>query len=330
MSRRSQHVPDVLAAVDLGSNSFRLVIARHDNGRLAVVDRLREPVQLAAGLHDDGRLDKHVMARALDCLKRFGQRLRDMQAGAVRVAGTSALRRAHREQEFLELARHALGHPVEVISGREEARLIYAGASQTLPAAKGNRLVVDIGGGSTELIIGRGTEPQELESIELGCVGLGREHFPDGGLSSGRFEQAVAAARRHLEPVKPAFLRRGWECAAGSSGSVRTVLDACRELDPRVAAISSEGIEAVIGALCRAGHIDAIPFRAVTHDRRNVFAGGVAILAAVFSQLRLKQMRWSEGAMREGLLHDMISRFARDENARCDTMMPERAQRESV
>jgi exopolyphosphatase/guanosine-5'-triphosphate,3'-diphosphate pyrophosphatase len=313
MTRRTQRIPDVLAAVDLGSNSFHLVVAQYRNGQLVVIDRLREPVQLAAGLDEDGRLDKEVMARALACLKRFGQRLSDMHADAVRVAGTSALRRTHHRQAFLERARDALGHPVEIISGREEARLIYAGVSQSLPSEEGNRLVVDIGGGSTELIIGRGIEPQELASINLGCVGLSRKYFADGKLSARRFERALVTARQHFEPVQEAFLRRGWESAAGSSGSVRAVLEACRELDPKSTAITGAGIEALIVALCEAGHTDAIPFQAVTTDRRNVFAGGVAILSAVFAQLRVKQMRWSEGAMREGLLYDMIGRFTHED-----------------
>jgi exopolyphosphatase/guanosine-5'-triphosphate,3'-diphosphate pyrophosphatase len=202
---------------------------------------------------------------------------------------------------------------VEIISGREEARLIYAGVSQSLPAEEGNRLVVDIGGGSTELIIGRGFEPQELESINLGCVVLSQKYFADGRLSAKRFERALVTARQFFEPVQEVFLKRGWESAAGSSGSVRTVLESCRELDPKATAITAGGIEAVIDALCEAGTIEAIPFQAVTEDRRNVFAGGIVILAAVFAQLKVKQMRWSEGAMREGLLYDMVGRFTHED-----------------
>jgi exopolyphosphatase/guanosine-5'-triphosphate,3'-diphosphate pyrophosphatase len=313
VSRRAQRVPDVLAAVDLGSNSFHLVVAQYRNGQLVVIDRLREPVQLASGLDDEGRLDKEVIARALACLKRFGQRISEMHADAVRVAGTSAMRRARRKQAFLERARDALGHPVEIISGREEARLIYAGVSQSLPAESGNRLVVDIGGGSTELIVGRGFEPLELESVNLGCVGLSQKIFADGKLSAKRFERALLMAKQHIEPVQEIFLKRGWEAAAGSSGSVRTVFEACRELDPKTVAITPEGIATVIEVLCRGGHIEAIPFTTVTEDRRNVFSGGVAILSAVFSQLKLRQMRWSEGAMREGLLYDMIGRFTHED-----------------
>jgi exopolyphosphatase/guanosine-5'-triphosphate,3'-diphosphate pyrophosphatase len=182
VSRRAQRVPDVLAAVDLGSNSFHLVVAQYRNGQLVVIDRLRDPVQLAAGLDEDGRLDKEVVVRALACLKRFGQRISDMHASAVRVVGTSALRRARRRQVFLERARDALGHPVEIVAGREEARLIYAGVWQSLPVDGGNRLVIDIGGGSTELIVGRGARPLELESLNLGCVVVSQKYFSDGKL----------------------------------------------------------------------------------------------------------------------------------------------------
>jgi exopolyphosphatase / guanosine-5'-triphosphate,3'-diphosphate pyrophosphatase len=313
VKRRRVRVPGVLAAVDLGSNSFHLVVAQYRNGQLVVIDRLREPVQLAAGLDDTGHLDKEAMTRALACLKRFGQRISEMQANAVRVVGTSALRRAKRRQLFLERARDALGHPVEIVAGREEARLIYAGVWQSLPADGGNRLVIDIGGGSTELIVGRGAKPLELESLNLGCVVMSQKYFADGKLSRKRFDRALLMARQFLEPVQQQFLKRGWESAAGSSGTVRAVLDACRENDPKVNVITSEGIEGIIEVLCEAGHMDQIPFAAVTPDRRNVFAGGLVILAAAFTQLRIQQMRWSEGAMREGLLYDMIGRYGRED-----------------
>jgi exopolyphosphatase / guanosine-5'-triphosphate,3'-diphosphate pyrophosphatase len=315
VTRRHARVPDVLAAVDLGSNSFHMVVAQYRDGQLVVIDRLREMVQLGAGLDDDGRLDKDVAARALACLKRFGQRISEMHADGVRVVGTSALRRARRKEAFLDRAREALGHPVEIIAGREEARLIYSGVAQSLPPEAGNRLVVDIGGGSTELIVGRGIEPLDLESVNLGCVGMSVRFFEDGKLSAKRFERALVMARQQLEPVQELFRKRGWESAAGSSGSVRSILEACRELDPKASQITRAGLDAIIAMLCTAGRIEAMPLQVVTAERRNVFAGGVAILAAVFAQLKVTQMRWSEGAMREGLLYDMIGRYT-DEDAR--------------
>src|SRR6478735_5086955 len=286
MTRRPSRVPDVLAAVDLGSNSFHMVVARYSNGQLVVIDRLREMVRLAAGLGEDGRLDKDVAARALACMKRFGQRLADVHADGVRVVGTSALRRARRKQGFLERARDALGHPVEIIAGREEARLIYSGVCHMLPPEAGNRLVVDIG---------------------------------DGKLSAKRFARARLAAQQELEPIQEGYLKSGWDSAAGSSGSVRAILEAQKEMDPRATVITQQGIESLIELLCGAGHADAIPLEAVTEERRSVFAGGLAVLAEIFAQLKIRQMRWSEGAMREGILSDMVGRYT-DEDARDRTV----------
>ncbi|HEV7632151.1 MAG TPA: exopolyphosphatase [Steroidobacteraceae bacterium] len=308
-------MPDVLAAVDLGSNSFHMVVARHANGQITIIDRLREMVRLAEGLDADGRLDKAVTARALACLQRFGQRLNDVHADGVRVVGTNALRVARRKQAFLERAREALGHPIEIISGREEARLIYSGVAHTLPLDTGNRLVVDVGGGSTELIIGLGFDPLELESLHMGCVTLTQRYFADGKLSEKRFERARIAARQELDPIQAAYRRRGWEVVAGSSGTVRAISEAQRELDPTSTAITGEGMEALIAELISAGNARDIGIAAVTDERRPVFAGGLVILAEVFAQLRIKQMRFAEGAMREGLLHDMVGRYT-DEDAR--------------
>ncbi|HEV7610126.1 MAG TPA: exopolyphosphatase, partial [Steroidobacteraceae bacterium] len=173
MTRRApKSVPDVLAAVDLGSNSFHMVVARYTHGQLVILDRLREMVRLGAGLEIDGRLNKEVAARALSCLERFGQRLRDMRPDSVRVVGTNVFRRAKKKEAFVERAREAIGHPIEIVSGIEEARLIYSGVAHTMSAGTGRRLVCDIGGGSTEIVIGEGLEPLELESLQIGCVRL--------------------------------------------------------------------------------------------------------------------------------------------------------------
>src|ERR1700716_3352298 len=191
----SRSVPDVLAAVDLGSNSFHMVVARYSHGQLVIIDRLREMVRLAAGVEENGRIDKEVAARAIACLQRFGQRLRDIHADSVRVVGTNAFRVAHRKQAFPERAREALGHPIEIISGMEEARVIYSGVAHTMPSEPGRRLVVDIGGGSTELIIGEALTPLELESLQMGCVALSERFFRDGKISAKRLERARLAAR---------------------------------------------------------------------------------------------------------------------------------------
>ncbi len=306
-------VPDVLAAVDLGSNSFHMVVARYSHGQLVIIDRLREMVRLAAGVAENGRIDKDVAARALACLERFGQRLRDMHADSVRVVGTNALRLAHRKQAFLERAREALGHPIEIIAGMEEARLIYLGVAHTMPSSTGKRLVVDIGGGSTELIIGDGLNPLELESLQMGCVALSERFFRDGKISAKRMERARLAARLELEPVQAAFRRRGWEHSAGSSGTVRAIAEAIRALDPQALTITPEGLNKAIEYSIEAGHIRELNLEPITEDRRPVFPGGLAILTEVVSMLGVKEMQIADGAMREGLLYDMIGRYKRED-----------------
>ena len=306
-------MPDVLAAVDLGSNSFHMVVARYSHGQLVIIDRLREMVRLAAGVAENGRIDKDVAARALACLQRFGQRLRDMHADSVRVVGTNALRLAHKKQAFLERAREALGHPIEIIAGMEEARLIYSGVAHTMPSEPGKRLVVDIGGGSTELIIGEGLNPLQLESLQMGCVSISERFFRDGKISAKRFERARLAARLELEPVQAGFRHLGWENCAGSSGTVRAIGEVIRALDPAALVITPAGIVRAIEYCIDAGHTRELTLEPITEDRRPVFPGGLAILAEIFSVLDIKEMRIAEGAMREGLLYDMLGRYRRED-----------------
>ncbi len=290
-----------------------MVVARYSHGQLVIIDRLREMVRLAAGVEENGRIDRAVAERAIACLQRFGQRLRAMRAGSVRAVGTSALRLAHRKESFLSRAREALGHPIEIISGREEARLIYAGVATNLPREPGRRLIVDIGGGSTELIIGEGLRPLELESLRVGCVVVSERFFGDGKISAKRMLAARMAARLQLAPVRSAFRRRGWQHCAGSSGTVRAIGEAIRELSPRATLITAGGLERLVDAVVSAEHTRALDFAAVTDDRRPVFPGGLAILAEIFAVLGLKEMRIADGALREGLLHDMIGRNTRED-----------------
>ncbi len=308
-------IPDVLAAVDLGSNSFHMVVGRHAHGQITIVDRLREMVRLAAGLDEHGRLAKEATDRALAALARFGQRLRDMRAEGVRVVGTNTLRKARRKGAFLERARETLGHPIEIISGIEEARLIYAGVTQTMPLEAGRRLVVDIGGGSTECIIGDGYEPRILESLYMGCVALSAQHFPDGRVAAKRFERAVVACEVELEPIQVPFRGIGWEHAVGSSGSVRAVAEAIRELDPTATTITREGLAELTDHLVRSGNVRAAGLNSITDERWPVFPGGLSILTAVFNALGIDSMKVADGALREGLLFDMVGRLT-DEDAR--------------
>ena len=312
MSPPSAAMNEVIAAVDLGSNSFHMVVARYSHGQLVVIDRLREMVRLAAGIGEDGRLDKDAAARALACLQRFGQRLRDMHAGSVRVVGTNALRIARRKQAFLERAREALGFPIEIVSGIEEARLIYSGVAHLLPAEPGRRLVIDIGGGSTELIIGERHEPLQLESLQMGCVSMSQRYFPDGRLSAKRIDRARLAARLELEPIQAVFLRQGWERTVGSSGTVRSIAEGVRELDPSAgAAITPAGLARLLERLAEAENVRFLDLKAVTEERRPVFPGGVVILSEIVAALGIQQMRFVEGALRDGLLYDMVGRMTR-------------------
>ena len=309
MPRADRATPGVLAAVDLGSNSFHLVVARYVHGQLVVIDRLREMVRLGGGVDAEGRLDPAVASRALACLERFGQRLRAMRARNVRVVGTSALRTARRKQSFLVSARRALGHPIEIISGMEEARLIYSGVAHNLPPDRGRRLVIDIGGGSTEVVIGEGYEAQELASLHVGCVSLTKRYFADGKISAKRIQRARLATQIELEPVQKAFLRRGWDQAFGSSGTVRAILESLRELEPHTRAITQRGLARLVALLEDAGHVRALRLLAVTDERRAVFPAGVAILLELLKALEIDALRLSEGALRDGLLFDMVGRL---------------------
>jgi exopolyphosphatase/guanosine-5'-triphosphate,3'-diphosphate pyrophosphatase len=299
-----------MAAVDLGSNSFHMVVARADEGHPSIIDRLREMVRLASGLNQHGYLDSASQERALACLRRFGQRLRDMQAHQVRVVGTNTLRRARNSEAFLAAAEEALGHPVEVISGIEEARLVYLGVSHHTDATEGgSNFVVDIGGGSTELIIGEGYEPKYLESLSIGCVGLSKQQFEDGRLSEKRFARARLAVRLELRPVAAAFRRLGWKRAIGSSGTVRAAGDVAHELGLVESGVSLDALEAIIATMIEARHIEDLELPGLGPDRAPVFAGGVAIFAEIMSTLKIAQIEISGGALREGLLYDMLGRL---------------------
>jgi exopolyphosphatase/guanosine-5'-triphosphate,3'-diphosphate pyrophosphatase len=236
-----------------------------------------------------------------------------MNASDVRVVGTNALRVARRKQAFLERAREALGFPIEIVSGMEEARLIYSGVAHNLPNEEGRRLVLDIGGGSTEIIIGEHFEPLELESLQMGCVSVSQRFFGDGRLSPKRIERARLAARLELAPIQAAFLRRGWARAFGSSGTVRAIADSIREIDPSAASITPAGNELLLQRLAEAGHTRELDLEAVTEERRPVFPGGVVILTEIVDALGIQQLRFVEGALRDGLLYDMVGRMTRSD-----------------
>ena len=308
-----------MAAVDLGSNSFHMVVARLQHGQLLIVDRLREMVRLASGLDEVSPLDSASQARAIDCLRRFGERLRDMHAHQVRVVGTNTLRKARRAHEFLRSAEDALEHPVEIISGMEEARLIFVGVSHFVPDQGKPMLVVDIGGGSTELIIGEGHEPKLLESLFMGCVAWSSRFFTEGELSRKHFDRARLAARLELRPVAEVFRRRGWRQAVGSSGTIRAAERTARALGFCDSGLTVEALELLVDRILEVDSVDALELPELNHERAPVFAGGVAILVETMKALKIGQLHVSDGALREGLLYDMLGRI-QNEDARDRTI----------
>ena len=301
--------PREMATLDLGSNSFHLIVAHESNGRLQVVDRIKEMVRLAEGLGSSNTLGPNVVRRALDCLERFGQRLRQLDRDNVRVVGTNTLRKARNSAQFISDAQAALGHPVEVISGREEARLIYLGVSHALEDNHERRLVIDIGGGSTELILGRRFQPEIMESLYIGCVGLTDEFFGNGYLTEKSLRTAIDHCQQELQAVRNQYRSLGWDVAVGASGTILAVREVLAQMhDDPAAVITPRGIKAITNRLIEARHVDNIRLPGLSEERRAVFAGGLAVLAAVFNALQLRTLQVSRGALREGLLHDLHGR----------------------
>ena len=299
-----------VAAVDLGSNSFHMMVARADGTDLHVIDRLREPVRLAAGLDSAKHLNPETSARALSCLSRFGERLRGVPPERVRVVGTNTLRKMRGRREFLAAAEAVLGHSIEIISGLEEARLVYSGVTHGLGSEKPRRLVVDIGGGSTELIIGRGAAPKLMESVSLGCVTHTLLHFPSGEITKQNFRKARLAARVQLEFLERRYRRAGWDVAIGASGTVRGVWRVLMAEKWCEEEITREGLEKLVDKVIDRGHVSKMDLAALREDRQPVFPGGLAVLAGVFDALELKRMRTSEHALREGMIYDLLGRLA--------------------
>lgn len=301
--------PQAVAAVDLGSNSFHMIVARIDGGQIRVVDRLQEMVRLAAGLDVHSRLTRVARERALMCLARFGERLRDMPRGSVRVVGTSTLRRARDIAKFLARAEHALGHPIEVISGQEEARLIYQGVARELPDENQRRLVIDIGGGSTELIVGQGQRALLTESLSVGCVALSYAHFEGGHISAKAWRNAETVARLELTPIETRFRAAGWGAVYGSSGTIRAVGMVVQTQGWAEGEITLTSLERLRDALLAAGNVEHLMLAGLSMERAPVFAGGVAILRVLFEALGIERLRVSSGALREGLLYDLVGRI---------------------
>lgn len=297
-----------LAAVDLGSNSFHLQVGRVEGEQLFYLDAHKEAVRLAGGLTAAKHLDAASQRRALDCLSRFGERLKGMPPGAVRAVGTSALRVAKNAAEFMDKARAALGFEIEVVSGREEARLIYLGVAHSLPLNQERRLVVDIGGGSTECILGVGYEPQERESLRMGCVVYTQRHFNDGQIDKASLRAAETDARIEIQAAAYAFRRGRWAEAVGSSGTARALGEILRQNGRSDGSITLDGLLWLRDRLLKAGSIQGLELPGLKAERRPVIVGGFSIMLALFQELGIETMTVAQGAMREGILWDLLGR----------------------
>lgn len=305
---------DLLAAVDLGSNSFHMVVARYVLGQLRTVDRLRETVRMAEGLDRKGGLAPEVRQRALECLSRFGQRIRDVPPQRVRAIATNTVRRLAAPQSFLMPAETALGHAIEVVAGREEARLIYLGVAHAQPSKPGElRLVIDIGGGSTECIIGSGFEAIERESLQLGCIATTRRFFENGKLSKKKWRDALTEVTAEFQQFAGTYRALGWQEALGSSGTNKAIGEICAAMKLTKGAVTAEALPLVRDRLLQAERIELIDLPGLSADRRPVIAGGILVLEAAFNALGLTRMAVSKAAMREGVLYDMLGRGGADD-----------------
>ncbi|MEQ8230387.1 MAG: exopolyphosphatase [Gammaproteobacteria bacterium] len=310
----SQHgAPRTLAAVDLGSNSFHMIVAEPTEQGFRVLDRMRATVRLAAGLDADNNISEKAMARAMDCLAQFGERVRDLPRGAVRVVGTNTLRKARNAWHFITRAEAALAHPIDVISGHEEARLIYLGVSHGLEDDAELRLVMDIGGGSTEFILGRHFEALQLESLHMGCVSHSDAFFASGRIDAKAMRAAEIAARQELEAIELAYRESGWQSAIGASGTILAVREIVLAQGWSREGITPQSLARLKQAMLDAGHVDKLSLTGLSDERRPVLPGGVAILAAAFEALGVERMRVSQSALREGLLYDQLGRIHRED-----------------
>ncbi len=298
----------LLAAVDLGSNSFRLEIGRYDGGVIQRVEYLKETVRQGGGLDEAGHLTPEAMQRGWECLARFGERLAGLEPAHVRAVATQTLREAHNRDTFLARGRQVLGFPVEVIAGREEARLIYQGVAHLLPASDERRLVVDVGGRSTELILGQGFDAHTLESFHVGSVAWSQKYFPDGAFTAAAFERAEVAAKAVLDEALQAYPRSAWDQAYGASGTVGAVADVLSACGFESGRVTREGLRWLRERLLAARHADRVRLEGLRDDRRAVIGGGLSVLLGLSELLDIDTLLPAQGALRNGVLYDLVDR----------------------
>lgn len=310
----------MFAAVDLGSNSFRLSVGRHDGETIRVLKSVREPIRLAAGLDADGDLTEAAKQAALSCLRNFRVTLAAYRLDAVRVVATSAMRVARNAQAFLPGLEQAIGYPIEIISGEEEGRLIYMGVASALALPGERRLVVDIGGGSTELILGRGLDIERVESFSVGTVKQSLSFFIDGRIDALSFEYAILSARSQFEDAAPPYHPRNWSRAYGSSGTVRTIADVIARNGLGDGRLNPAGLEALKKRFIDFGHVSRIDMPGLRPDRAATIIGGLAILIGLMAELGIGELAPVEAGLRMGVMWDLyqrsMQRDRRDESVR--------------
>lgn len=307
------------AAVDLGSNSFQMLVASVSEERVQIVDKIKEMVRLAGGLNENRLIDQDTMDTALACLERFGQRIVEIPRENIRAVGTNTLRMARNGNEFLIHAQKALGRSVDIISGREEARLIYLGVAHTIFNETENRIIIDIGGGSTEVIIGKGFDAILTESLYIGCVNMSHRFFPGGNISVKKMRKAILASRQEFEPIEMIFKKTGWNISIGSSGTLRTICDVVMKQGWSDGPITSKALNKLKKEITSVDNVEKLQLDGLPDARKPVFPGGVAILCAFFETMNIESMIISDGALREGLLHDLIGRL-QDKDIRVQTV----------
>jgi len=310
---------NIFAAIDLGSNSFHLIVTEVKNDQLLIIDRMKEMVRLASGLDEKGKLTKRSQQIGLDCLARFGQRLKNIPKDNIRIVGTNTLRKAKNGAEFIAQAEKLLDHSIEVIAGREEARLIYLGVAHSQSVNDEKRLVIDIGGGSTEFIIGKGFTPSHTESLHMGCVSMTIKAFSDGKLNESNFKIAELYARLELQSIKNTYINVGWTYATGASGSIKSIAKVLRSHHEKSTAnepypgITTKGLQWLIKQMIKLKTIDNLELDGLSPERRAIFAGGVAVLYGAFKVLKIDSMNASDSALREGVIYDLQGRFKHED-----------------
>lgn len=303
---------ELLGAIDLGSNSFHLAIARLDHGEVRKVASMSEKVQLAAGLDENNVLSEEAILRGLDCLHRFAQLVTEVNPDRLRIVATNALRKAVNAQEFVRRANQILPKPIEIIAGREEARLIYLGVSHS-NASTDTRLVIDIGGGSTEFIIGQGFDPIETESLQMGCVSYTKKFFADGKITEEAFAAAAKHTQTELLTIAKRYKKVGWDNVIGSSGTIKAANLVLKELGFGGESVTLDGLLKLKKHLIKLGSIDKIDFEGVKAHRQAVFPAGVAELLEIMQVLQIDELGYSDGALREGVMYDMLGRLNQED-----------------